>query len=1047
MSYDYSENILVQESAGNLLRDELGWDVQFAYNTETLGKDGIFGRTSYNEILLFRYFKEALKKFNPWINDSQISEAQKILEQRLSTSSLLQINEEKYFLIRDGIPVTVKKPNGQTETKKATVIDFQNPEKNYFLAIKELKIHGDLYRRRTDIVGFVNGIPLLFVELKKNTVDVQNAYDDNYTDYLDTIPHLFYYNAFLMLSNGMEAKVGTLGSKFEFFHEWKRLAEEDEGSVALETMLRGICKKENFLDLFENFILYDHSGGHTAKILARNHQYLGVNEAMKAYTARKLNDGKLGVFWHTQGSGKSYSMVFFAKKVRRKMEGTPTFVILTDRDELNTQISDTFENCGLLGKNIKASKFMAASGDDLVKKLQGNPSFIFTLIQKFNQPDEEPIYPEHDIIIMSDEAHRSQYGIYADNMMKLLPTAARIGFTGTPLLSSDNITARTFGGYVSVYDFKRAVEDGATVPLYYENRGEKIEDLHNPEITEQILDAIEAADLDVDQQDKLEEEFAKEIHLLIAEPRLESIARDFVNHYSDLWTSGKAMFVCLNKVTCVRMYNYVQEYWAKEIEVLESKIKNASQQEAQELRRKLKWMQETEMAVVISQEQNEIQTFKEWHLDIKPHREKMEKRELDKEFKDSKNPLRIVFVCAMWLTGFDVKCLSCLYLDKPLKAHTLMQAIARANRVNEGKSNGLIIDYIGIVKALRKALADYTANVSGISGTDPTIDKKELISRITDTIGKAKIFLAEHDFDLESLIVAVGFAKLSYLQEAANAVCGTIENKKTYSTYASELNRLMKYIDRADITEHTRKQYEAIAAIYAELQKKRKHVNTTNLMIEINSIISSYIEIQHMPITSNQETRRFDISAIDFGLLRTEFAKVKRKNLVMRDLEEIIQQKLDRMLFTNPERINYYERYQQIIMGYNAEQDRATIEKTFMDLMDLANQMNQEEQRYAREGFSSDEELSLYDMLFRDDLSKNDIKKLKEVATTLLRKIKNRIAEIDHWTDKQETKAEIDNLIRNILYAELPLCYDEISISTYRQRIYEYVYTRYKSVA
>lgn len=1047
MSYDYSENILVQESAGNLLHNELGWDVQFAYNTETLGKNGTFGRTSYNEILLFRYFKEALKKFNPWINDSQISEAQKILEQRLSTASLLQINEEKYFLIRDGIPVTVKKPNGQTETKKATVIDFQNPEKNYFLAIKELKIHGDLYRRRTDIVGFVNGIPLLFVELKKNTVDVQNAYDDNYTDYLDTIPHLFYYNAFLMLSNGMEAKVGTLGSKFEFFHEWKRLAEEDEGSVALETMLRGICKKENFLDLFENFILYDHSGGHTAKILARNHQYLGVNEAMKAYTARKLNDGKLGVFWHTQGSGKSYSMVFFAKKVRRKMEGTPTFVILTDRDELNTQISDTFENCGLLGKNIKASKFMAASGDDLVKKLQGNPSFIFTLIQKFNQPDEEPIYPEHDIIIMSDEAHRSQYGIYADNMMKLLPTAARIGFTGTPLLSSDNITARTFGGYVSVYDFKRAVEDGATVPLYYENRGEKIEDLHNPEITEQILDAIEAADLDVDQQDKLEEEFAKEIHLLIAEPRLESIARDFVNHYSDLWTSGKAMFVCLNKVTCVRMYNYVQEYWAKEIEVLESKIKNASQQEAQELRRKLKWMQETEMAVVISQEQNEIQTFKEWHLDIKPHREKMEKRELDKEFKDSKNPLRIVFVCAMWLTGFDVKCLSCLYLDKPLKPHTLMQAIARANRVNEGKSNGLIIDYIGIVKALRKALADYTANVSGISGTDPTIDKKELISRITDTIGKAKIFLAEHDFDLESLIVAVGFAKLSYLQEAANAVCGTIENKKTYSTYASELNRLMKYIDRADITEHTRKQYEAIAAIYAELQKKRKHVNTTNLMIEINSIISSYIEIQHMPITSNQETRRFDISAIDFGLLRTEFAKVKRKNLVMRDLEEIIQQKLDRMLFTNPERINYYERYQQIIMGYNAEQDRATIEKTFMDLMDLANQMNQEEQRYAREGFSSDEELSLYDMLFRDDLSKNDIKKLKEVATTLLRKIKNRIAEIDHWTDKQETKAEIDNLIRNILYDELPLCYDEISISTYRQRIYEYVYTRYKSVA
>lgn len=1047
MSYDYSENILVQESAGNLLHDELGWDVQFAYNTEVLGKGGTFGRESYKEILLLRYFKEALKKFNPWINDSQISEAIRTLENRLSTSSLLQVNEEKYFLIRDGIPVTVKKPNGKTETKKATVIDFQNPENNYFLAIKELKIHGDLYRRRTDIVGFVNGIPLLFVELKKNTVDVQNAYDDNYTDYQDTIPHLFYYNAFLMLSNGTEAKVGTLGSKFEFFHEWKRLAEEDQGSVALETMLRGICKKENFLDLFENFILYDHSDGHTAKILARNHQYLGVNEAMKAYAARKLNDGKLGVFWHTQGSGKSYSMVFFAKKVRRKMDGTPTFVILTDRDELNTQISDTFENCGLLGKNIKASQFIASSGDDLVQKLHGNPSFIFTLIQKFNKSDAEPIYPDHDIIIMSDEAHRSQYGIFADNMMKLLPTAARIGFTGTPLLSSDNITARTFGGYVSVYDFKRAVEDGATVPLYYENRGEKIIDLHNPEITNQILDAIENADLDVDQQDKLEAEFAKEIQLLTAEPRLRSIAKDFAGHYSDLWTSGKAMFVCLNKVTCVRMYNYVQEYWKEEIKNLKAKIKTASQQEAQELERKLKWMQETEMAVVISQEQNEIQTFKKWDLDIKYHRAKMEKRELDKEFKDSKNPLRVVFVCAMWLTGFDVKCLSCLYLDKPLKAQTLMQTIARANRVAEGKSNGLIIDYIGIVKALRKALADYTANAGGNGGDDPTVDKNELIARIIETIGKAKAFLSENDFDLEMLIGAYDFMKLSYLQEAANTVCGTIEDKKTFTTYASELNRLMKYTDRDDITGHTRKQYEAIAAIYAELQKKRKHINTTDLMIQINGIISSHVQIEETPMMVREEPRRFDISVIDFDLLRREFAKVKTKNLVLKDLEEVIQQRLDAMLFNNPSRINYYERYQQIIADYNAEKDRATIEKTFMELMDLANSMNQEEQRYAREGFTSDEELSLYDMLLRDDLSKNDIKKLKEVAATLLHKIKGKIAELDHWTDKQETKAEVDNLIRDTLWAELPECYDEVSISSYRQQIYEYVYTRYRSVA
>lgn len=824
--------------------------------------------------------------------------------------------------------------------------------------------------------------------------------------YAYTIPHLFYYNAFLILSNGVEAKVGTLGSKYEFFHEWKRLDEKDQGSVALETMLRGICRKENFLDLLENFILFDHSGGRTTKILARNHQYLGVNEAVKAYASRKLKEGKLGVFWHTQGSGKSYSMVFLAQKIRRKFAGSPTIVILTDREELNKQISDTFENCGLLGKT-KASQFIATSGEDLVQKLKGNPSFIFTLIQKFNKANQKPIYPGHDILIMSDEAHRSQYGVFADNMMALLPTASRIGFTGTPLLSSDNITARTFGGYISVYDFKRAVEDGATVPLYYENRGDKIADLHNPEINDRMLDAIERADLDVNQQEKLEREFAKEIHLLTAQQRLDSIAKDFVSHYSDLWTSGKAMFVCLNKVTCVRMYNLVQQYWAKEIQRLEAVRKQATQQEAQELDRKITWMKETEMAVVISQEQNEIQTFQKWGLDIRPHRLKMEKRELDKEFKDASNPFRVVFVCAMWLTGFDVKCLSCLYLDKPLKAHTLMQTIARANRVAEGKSNGLIVDYIGIVKALRKALADYTANINGLGGTDPTVDKSELIERILSTISAAKDYLLQYHFQLQKLIDAKDFEKMALLQDAANAVSGSLEERKKYQTYASELVRLMKYADRSDVTIETRKEYEAIVAIYHELQKKRKHSSNVDLMVEINSIISEYIHVD-TPTEGLVPSRQFDISKIDFDLLQREFAKAKRRNLILKDLDELIKQRLDTLLFANPNRINYYDRYQKIIEDYNNGQNQANIEKTFMDLMNLANSMDQEQQRYVREGFSSDEELSLYDMLFSENLSKQDIQKIKQVAIDLLAKVKAKIAELDHWTDKQETKAAVD---------------------------------------
>ena len=1042
MKYEYSENVLVQDSAAALMKDELGWEVVYAYNKEILGENGTLGRKNYHEIVLWRYFNAALKRLNPWITDAQLTEARQTLSSYLSSESLLQINEEKYFLIRDGIPITVKKPNGKNETRKAKVIDFNDPGNNHFLAVKELKIHGDTYRRRTDIVGFVNGLPLLFVELKRNDVDVENAYIENYTDYLDTIPFLFHYNAFLMLSNGMEAKVGTLGSKYEFFHEWKRLAEADEGNVALETMLRGICRKENFLDLYENFILYDHSDGRTVKILARNHQYLGVNEAVRAYAERQLRVGKLGVFWHTQGSGKSYSMLFLSQKIRRKFPGSPTIVVLTDRDELNKQICGTFEACGLLGKT-EGKKFMATSGADLIEKLKGNPSFIFTLIQKFNKPDEPPIYPDHDILIMSDEAHRSQYGVFAENIERLLPTASRIGFTGTPLLSSNEITARTFGGYISVYDFKRAVEDNATVPLYYENRGDKIKEIKNPDITDRILDAIEEADLNPDQAEKVMHEFEKEVHLLTAEPRLRAIAKDFVGHYSDLWTTGKAMFVCLNKVTCVRMYDYVQEYWQQEIKALEKKIKlSASDQEQMELSRKLKWMKETEMCVVISQEQNEIQTFKKWGLDILTHRTKMEKRELDKEYKDPDSNFRVVFVCAMWLTGFDVKTLSCLYLDKPLKAHTLMQTIARANRVAAGKSNGLIIDYIGIVGALKKALNDYTKNKAGQSGIDPTIDKEVLIRQIVRAAADAEQLLAVHDFDLSALVKAEGFGKMALLKDGAEAMCSDPETKKSFETYANEISRLIKYLDRSDIEQDIRDRADAIKAIFREMQKKRKHIDTTDLMVEINRIINENVEIEE-PEEGLVESRQFDISRIDFDLLAAEFAKVKRKNLMIKDLEDLLQDRLAKMMSVNPTRVDYYVRYMGIIETYNSEQDRSTIEKTFMELMDLAKSMSEEEQRYVREGFSSDEELSIYDLLFSDNLSKDDITKIKKMSIDLLQKIKARIAEMDHWTDKQETRAAVDILIRDILFEEIPdSMFDHLD--AYRRAIYEHVYTHYK---
>lgn len=1048
MNWDYSENILVQESAGNQLHDELGWDVVFAYNQEVLGENGTLGRKSYKDILLEREVRAALKRLNPWISNSQTDEAIRILRFTMSSQSLLQINEDKYRLILEGIKVSDKKPDGSIGQRTAILIDFnpENIDKNHFLAVKEMKIHGSLYRRRTDIVGFVNGIPLLFIELKRNDVDVEEAYTKNYTDYLDTIPHLFYYNAFLMLSNGEEAKVGTLGSKYEFFHEWKRLSEDEElGCVDLQTMLRGICNKRNFLDLLENFILFDHSEGTTVKILARNHQYLGVNEAIKAYEERKLRDGKLGVFWHTQGSGKSYSMLFLSQKIRNKFEGSPTIVILTDRDELNTQISDTFLGCNLLGTATKSAPFIASSGEDLIKKLKGNPSYIFTLIQKFNKPDAEPIIPDHDIIIMSDEAHRSQYGLFAENMCRLLPTASRIGFTGTPLMSDDNITERTFGGYVSIYDFKRAVDDHATVPLFYENRGQRIEELKDIHINQRILDAIERADLDPSQQEKLEREFAKDVHLLTSDPIVDKVAKDFVNHYTDLWTSGKAMVVCLRKETCVKMYEYAQRYWAEIIEKTKHEIDVAtSDQEQQELKRKLHWLEETEMAVVVSQDQNEVQTFKKWGFDIKPHREKMEKRKLDKEFKNSQKPLRIVFVCAMWLTGFDVKSLSCLYLFKPLKAHTLMQTIARANRVADGKSNGLIIDYIGIVRELEQALADYTRTKGGQGSTSPTVDKSVLIDQIYKTVAAMEQYLFQHEFKLQDLIDAKDFTKLALLKTAANAMCETLEIKKTYQGLAYELVKMMKYIDRGDLEKEIRPRIDALKAIYAELQKKRKHADNTDLLVELNHIISDYIEVGDM---DQSQHPRFDISKIDFDILQKEFAKTKKKNLVMKDLADIIEKKVEDMMEENPSRINFYEKYQEIIKAYNSDHDKSNIEKTFMELISLSKELSEEEQRYVREGFSNEEELAMYDLLLAPNLSKEDIKKLKVVASDLLHKIKEKIAQLHNWTDKQETRASIELLIRDVLWYEMPESYTDQQINQYRQKVYEYCYERYPIVA
>lgn len=491
------------------------------------------------------------------------------------------------------------------------------------------------------------------------------------------------------------------------------------------------------------------------------------------------------------------------------------------------------------------------------------------------------------------------------------------------------------------------------------------------------------------------------------------------------------MFVCLNKVTCVKMYNFVQEYWQDKIRTLEA-------ENNPELSDKIEWMKETEMCVVISQEQNEISTFQKWGLDIKPHREKIEKRKLDEEYKDSNSKFRIVFVCAMWLTGFDVKSLSCLYLDKPLKAHALMQTIARANRVAEGKTNGLIIDYIGIVKALEKALTDYTQNVNGTHRLLPTVDKEELTKRIREAIDKTKNIL--QGVSLSQIIYAKGLVKLNFIKDAAEAVSRDQITKRTFKTYAEEIRKLIKYLNHDDVSDDVRNEAEAIDSILRELQKKRKPLDNTNLLVEIHNIINESVEVDD----ATEHAPQMDISKIDFKLLSAEFKRVKHKNLLIKNLEDLVRDCIARLMSVNSHRADYYKRYMEIIAAYNLEQDKTVIENTFMDLMELAKNLSDEEQRYVREGFDNDEELAIYDLLFSDRLDSPEIRKIKELAKDLLVKIKSCIASMDHWADREDSIATIRVMIRNILWDRIP---DSMfnKLDSYKDSIYEHIYTHYRN--
>jgi len=1057
LSREYSEDGLVQKTTIDYFKYNLDWNTAYAYNTEKLGVNGTFGRKTEKEVVLVKYLKPALKELNPNLPEQAYDNAiEKIVENNIS-KSLIDMNKEKYKMFRDGVKVEFKDKDGKIQEEKLQIFNFKEPSKNHFLAVRELWIQGNLYRRRADIVGFVNGIPLLFIELKNVHKDIKNAYQQNLTDYRDTISEIFNFNAFVLLSNGIEGKVGAATSKYEYFGEWKRLEEDDEGSVNFETMLKGMCSKENFMDIFENFILFDESSGKLAKIIARNHQFLGVNRAVESFKDAKANkSNKLGVFWHTQGSGKSYSIVFFSQKILRKITGNHSFLIVTDRKELDEQIYNTFVGTEAIKANYN---IWASGGEHLKNLLKENNRYVFTLIHKFNEKVIEPYPNSGDVIVISDEAHRTQYGLLATNMRKALPEAKFLGFTGTPLLSGDELTKEYFGDYISVYDFDRAVKDGATVPLYYESRGEKL-GIVDAELNSRIQDKIDEFDLSDDQEEKLRRALAKEYHVITSNERLDKIAKDIVNHYSTMWESGKAMLVCIDKVTCVRMYNLIDKYWKEKINAEEQLLKNCiDEQDEAEKRKHLNWLKETEYAVVVSEEQNEVSTFAKWGLDIKPHRGKIKKgikrndqdkyRDLATDYKDPESPFRLAIVCAMWLTGFDVKSLSILYLDKVLKEHTLMQTIARANRVYEGKNNGLIVDYIGVLKNLREALSKYGKGGGEGGNTNPGTPAKtddELINELSDVIKQTKKHLKSLNYNLSELVKCEnGFTKIKLINDAKEAIYSSKEAKKKFEILAREvIEKYKACLYHEDIDKYTPEK-NAIDIIYKKIQEVKLVDDITEVIRELHLVVDEAINTQQINEHSLDEYKKFDISNIDFDRLKEEFKKNPRKNTTVYDMQEQIEKRLEKMLKQNPTRMDYYERYQKIIEEYNNEKDRSTIEKTFEELLKFVKDLSKEEKRAAKEGLT-EEYLVVFDLLEKPNLSSRERETLKKISKELLEKLKLVISDIDNWREKTQSQSKVKKEIYDYLFTYLPESYEEYEIEEKKEIVYGHFFYNYRDL-
>ena len=1043
MPHPFTEDQLVEQPAIHLFK-ELGWDTVLALE-ETLGPNGTLGRETTSDVVLVPRLRAALQKLNPKLPTEGIQSAIDELTRGRSAMSPASANRDTWKILRDGWQTSIQdKEKGGQKSVIVRVIDWDNPKANDLLLVSQFSVTGSLYTRRPDLVGFVNGLPLVVIEFKKPGVPVQNAFDDNITCYKTDIPQLFWTNAFIICSNGTDSRVGSLTADWDRFFEWKRIEKEDEPRrVSLEVVIRGTCERGRLLDLVENFTLFSEHKSGLVKILAQNHQYLGVNNAIRAVlSARSAGHGRGGVFWQTQGSGKSFSMVFFAQKILRKVTGNWTFAVVTDRVELDDQIAKTFAACGAVPD---AKECHAQNGAHLKELLGGNHRYIFTLIQKFQGP--EVLCDKRDLVVLTDEAHRSQYDSLALNMRSALPKALFVAFTGTPLMAGEERTKEVFGDYVSIYDFQQSVEDGATVPLYYENRTPQLR-LENPALNEDIYKLIEETDLDPAQEERLERELSRQYHLITRDDRLETVAKDIVQHFLGRGFQGKAMVVSIDKATAFRMFDKVKRLWRSEKERVDKELAryDLPDEDRTALKERLRRLKEVDMALIVSPEQNEIEKMKRLGLDIEPLRKRMNDEDLAENFKAPENPLSLVFVCAMWLTGFDAPSCSTIYLDKPMRNHTLMQTIARANRVFPGKKCGVIVDYANVFANLEQALAVYG---KGTGGETPVRDKAKLVAELKLALEDAEAFCKKQNVDTIAINNQHSMEKLKAIGDAVNELISPDTMRKDFLAKEKLTRALFDAVKPDSIVSAYVSRVNCLSIIANEIRMRTGEgsADISEIMSGIRklldeSIASEGFTIHHSPERGDEAGARpgvIDLSKIDFEVLAKRFKSSNKKNLELETLKAAIRAQLDKLIRLNRSRVNYLQKFEELIESYNT--GSRNIDDLFRDLLALSRSLNDEQQRHVRENLT-EEELTVFDLLTRPgpELTTEEQNEVKKVAHLLLEKLKTLL--VLNWRLRVQSRAKVKLTIEDVL-DQLPRAYTKELFQGKCNVLFEHVYENY----